>query len=33
MEITGLGVLGNIIKKSDSEFSILELKKGLLKEA
>jgi len=33
MEITGLGVLGNIIKKSDSEFSILELKKSLLKEA
>jgi fumarylacetoacetate (FAA) hydrolase len=27
MEITGLGVLGNIIKKSDNEFSILELKK------
>ncbi|TWR27779.1 fumarylacetoacetate hydrolase family protein [Mucilaginibacter achroorhodeus] len=27
MEITGLGVLGNIIKKADSEFSILKLKK------
>jgi fumarylacetoacetate (FAA) hydrolase len=27
MEITGLGMLGNIIKKSKSEFSILELKK------
>ncbi|RFZ95153.1 fumarylacetoacetate hydrolase family protein [Mucilaginibacter conchicola] len=27
MEITGLGVLGNIIKKSESEFSILKLKK------
>jgi fumarylacetoacetate (FAA) hydrolase len=27
MEITGLGMLGNIIKKSESEFSILELKK------
>lgn len=27
MEITGLGMLGNIIKKSESEFSILALKK------
>ncbi|QXV67255.1 fumarylacetoacetate hydrolase family protein [Mucilaginibacter sp. 21P] len=27
MEITGLGVLGNIIKQADSEFSILKLKK------
>ncbi|TWR29403.1 fumarylacetoacetate hydrolase family protein [Mucilaginibacter pallidiroseus] len=27
MEVTGLGVLGNIIKKSDSDFSILNLKK------
>jgi fumarylacetoacetate (FAA) hydrolase len=27
MEITGLGMLGNIIKKADSDFSILELKK------
>lgn len=27
MEITGLGVLGNIIKKSNSNFSILDLKK------
>jgi fumarylacetoacetate (FAA) hydrolase len=27
MEVTGLGVLGNIIKKTDSNFSILELKK------
>jgi len=27
MEITGLGMLGNIIKKSDSDFSILGLKK------
>lgn len=27
MEITGLGMLGNIIKKSESEFSILKLKK------
>ena len=27
MEITGLGMLGNIIKKSDSDFSILALKK------
>jgi fumarylacetoacetate (FAA) hydrolase len=27
MEITGLGVLGNIIKKAKSNFSILELKK------
>ena len=27
MEITGLGMLGNIIKKSESDFSILELKK------
>jgi len=28
MEITGLGMLGNIIKKEDSDFSILELKKA-----
>lgn len=28
MEITGLGILGNIIKKADSDFSILELKKS-----
>jgi len=27
MEITGLGMLGNIIKKADSDFSILKLKK------
>ncbi|MGF7040043.1 fumarylacetoacetate hydrolase family protein [Mucilaginibacter lappiensis] len=27
MEITGLGMLGNIIKKANSDFSILELKK------
>lgn len=27
MEITGLGVLGNIIKKSESDFSILKLEK------
>ncbi|HVW98533.1 MAG TPA: fumarylacetoacetate hydrolase family protein [Mucilaginibacter sp.] len=27
MEITGLGVLGNIIKKADDDFSILKLKK------
>ncbi|WP_454800952.1 fumarylacetoacetate hydrolase family protein [Mucilaginibacter phyllosphaerae] len=27
MEITGLGVLGNVIKKSDDDFSILGLKK------
>jgi fumarylacetoacetate (FAA) hydrolase len=27
MEITGLGMLGNIIKQSDSDFSILGLKK------
>jgi len=27
MEITGLGMLGNIIKKAESDFSILELKK------
>ena len=27
MEITGLGMLGNIIKKADSDFSLLELKK------
>ncbi|MFD0792552.1 fumarylacetoacetate hydrolase family protein [Mucilaginibacter litoreus] len=27
MEITGLGILGNIIKKSESDFSILALKK------
>jgi len=27
MEITGLGMLGNIIKKADSDFSILSLKK------
>ncbi|MDR6945032.1 fumarylacetoacetate hydrolase family protein [Mucilaginibacter pocheonensis] len=27
MEVTGLGMLGNIIKKSDSDFSILKLKK------
>jgi fumarylacetoacetate (FAA) hydrolase len=27
MEITGLGMLGNIIKKADSNFSILKLKK------
>jgi fumarylacetoacetate (FAA) hydrolase len=28
MEVTGLGVLGNVIKKSLSDFSILSLKKG-----
>lgn len=27
MEVTGLGMLGNIIKKADSDFSILKLKK------
>jgi fumarylacetoacetate (FAA) hydrolase len=27
MEVTGLGMLGNIIKKSNSDFSILKLKK------
>ncbi len=27
MEVTGLGMLGNIIKKAESDFSILELKK------
>ncbi|HMG07109.1 MAG TPA: fumarylacetoacetate hydrolase family protein [Mucilaginibacter sp.] len=27
MEITGLGMLGNIIKRANSDFSILELKK------
>ncbi len=29
MEITGLGLLGNTIKKVDSDFSILALKKGV----
>jgi hypothetical protein len=27
MEVTGLGILSNVIKKADSSFSILDLKK------
>jgi fumarylacetoacetate (FAA) hydrolase len=30
MEVTGLGVLGNVIEKAESYFSILELKKELI---